>query len=107
VKQYSKHVCEDILEFFGNLKHLSVIGSPYYLSIRDISLATCSSSSLYKLCISLNFFEDCFTLLDGCLKHLTTLIVDIGYTKYQSSVVYEMVSLYIIRLMIFKFKQVE
>jgi hypothetical protein len=94
----AKYVYEYTLKFFENLKHLSVIGLPPIFSIRNVSLATCFSSNLYKLCLHVNCFEDCFALLDGRLKHLTTLIVTINDTAYHPSVVYNIVSLYIIRL---------
>jgi hypothetical protein len=37
----------------------------------------CESSSLTKLVITVYNFDDCLYLLDGRLKHLSTLIIDI------------------------------
>ncbi len=87
-----------ILKFFENLKHLSITGSPRLLSLRNLPLTTCSSSTVSKLCVYVNRFEDCLALLDGRLKHLTTFTVIMDYANYDSSVVYNMVSLLIIRL---------
>jgi hypothetical protein len=97
----TKYVYEYILNFFESLKYLSVIGSAPLWSFRNVSLATCSSSNLYKLCIPVRCFEDCFALLDGRFKHLTTLIIDIVNIDPHSSAVYNMVSLNIIRLILF------
>jgi hypothetical protein len=96
-RQYPKGVHGYILKFFENLKHLSISGLPSLLTLGDLPLTTCSSSTLYKLCIDVNYFEDCLALLDGRLKQLTTFIVYISSTLSHSSVVYNMVSLYIIR----------
>ncbi|CAF2837110.1 unnamed protein product [Rotaria sp. Silwood2] len=84
----AKFVYEYTFKLFENLKHLSVIGLPPIFSINYISLATCFSSNLYKLCLHINTFEDCFALLDGRLKHLSMLIVNINGTEYHPSVVY-------------------
>ncbi len=92
----AKYVYEYTLKFFENLKHLSVIGLPPIFSICNVPLATCFSSNVYKLCLHVNCFEDCFALLDGRLKRLTMLIVNINSTDYHPSVVYNIVSLYII-----------
>ncbi|CAF0746518.1 unnamed protein product [Rotaria sp. Silwood1] len=84
----AKFVYEYTFKLFENLKHLSVIGLPPIFSVNYISLATCFSSNLYKLCLHINTFEDCFALLDGRLKHLSMLIVNINSTEYHPSVVY-------------------
>ena len=86
------------MKFFENLKHLSISGLPAILSLRNLPLTACSSSTLYKLCVNVNRFEDCLALLDGRLKHLTTFTVIMGYPSYDPSVVYNMVSLFITRL---------
>jgi hypothetical protein len=49
-------------------------------------------------------FEDCLALLDGRLEQLTTLIIVIENMEYDSSNIYNMVSLYLIRL-IFSFEK--
>ncbi|CAF4449376.1 unnamed protein product, partial [Rotaria sp. Silwood2] len=83
----AKYVYEYTLKFFENLKHLSVIGFAPIFLIRNVSLVTCFSSNLYKLCLPVNCFEDCFALLDGRFKHLTMLSVNINDTEHYSSVV--------------------
>lgn len=93
----AKYVFEYTLKIFENLKHLSVIGLTPIFSTRYVSLAACLSSNLYKLCLNVNCFEDCFALLDGRFKHLTMLSVNINDTEHYSSVVNNIVSLYIIR----------
>ncbi|CAF1244678.1 unnamed protein product [Rotaria sordida] len=90
MKQYPKGVHGCILKFFENLKHLSITGLNSILSLRNLPLTTCSSSILYKLCINLNTFEDCLALLDGRLKQLTTVIININSTDYHSPNVYNM-----------------
>ncbi|CAF3851792.1 unnamed protein product, partial [Rotaria sp. Silwood1] len=89
-RQYPNGVHEYILKFFKNLKHLSISGFPSLLTLRDSSLTSCSSSTLYKLCVFVNCFEECLALLDGRLKQLTTFIVIIDHPDYDSSVVYNM-----------------
>ncbi len=103
-RQYEYGVHEFILKFFENLKHLSITGSPSILRLQNSSLTTCSSSTLYKLSVFVNGFEECLALLDGRLKKLMTFIVIINYLSDDSSVVYNMVSLCIIRLSFFKVK---
>jgi hypothetical protein len=97
-----------ILKFFGDLKHLSMIGfHPHYypsLALSNVPLTTFFSSTLNKLCIRVRCFEDCLALLDGRLKQLTTLIIVIENMEYDSSNAYYMVSLYLIRL-IFSFEK--
>ncbi|CAF2521459.1 unnamed protein product [Rotaria sp. Silwood2] len=46
-------------------------------SFFDLPSTTCVSSSLTKLVITLHTFDDCLHLLDGRLKHLSMLIIDI------------------------------
>ncbi|CAF2898294.1 unnamed protein product [Rotaria sp. Silwood2] len=89
---YTIDVYGYILKFFVNLKHLSIIGLfPHcfpFVQFRDIPLNICFSSTLCKLSISIENLEDCYALLDGRLKQLTTLIVDIIHSKYHSSNIY-------------------
>jgi hypothetical protein len=74
------------------------------LVLHNLPSTTFSSLSLNKLCIRVRSFEDCLALLDGRLKNLTTLIIDIIHMEYDSSNVYNTVSLYFIRL-IFSFEK--
>ena len=93
--RFFQHLHQYILKFFENLEHLSITGSPAVLSLRDFPLTTFSSSTLQKLCVWVNEFEDCLGLLDGRLKHLTTLTVQmtnaedpsVTYTKVRSLLV--------------------
>ncbi|CAF0940054.1 unnamed protein product [Rotaria sordida] len=71
-KHYTTDVYGYILKFFENLKHLSIIGSfpksfPS-LVLRNLPLTTCYSSTLYKLCINVIYYDDLLALLDGRLK---------------------------------------
>ncbi|CAF3358699.1 unnamed protein product [Rotaria sp. Silwood2] len=80
-KEYTKNIYAIIFIFFENLKHLSIVSSSinYYppLSLDFLSSMTCSSSTLTKLCINVYNFNDVRALLDGRLKQLTTLIVQV------------------------------
>ena len=96
-RQHSRNIHEYILQFFDNLKHLSVIGLYSCLSFLHLSSMTISSPILEKLSIKVKYFEDCLALLDGRLVQLNTFIVQIGTTDYHSSIVYNMVSLDVIR----------
>ncbi|CAF4029189.1 unnamed protein product [Rotaria sordida] len=90
-RQYQNGVHDYIFKFFKNLKYLSITGSPSIFMLGNSSLiTTCSSSILSKLCVFANGFEECFALLDGRLKQLTTFIVTINYACYDSSFVYNM-----------------
>jgi len=84
-----------IFEFFVNLKHLSIIGLfPHYfppLLFRHLPSTICFSSTLCKLSICVQDLEDCYALLDGRLKQLTTLLVDIVDPEYHSSNIYNTV----------------
>ncbi len=53
---------------------------------------TFSSSTLTKLCINIDNFDDCLALLDGRLKQLTTFIVQVGCINEWTSTFYNMVS---------------
>ncbi|CAF3263848.1 unnamed protein product [Rotaria sp. Silwood2] len=79
---YTKNVYVVILAFFKNLKHLTIVESSSIdnyprLSSYDLSPTTFSSSTLTKLCINVNSFDDVHALLDGRLKQLITLIVQV------------------------------
>ncbi|CAF3049153.1 unnamed protein product [Rotaria sp. Silwood2] len=94
LKHYTIDMYGYILEFFENLRHLSIIGSSrcsfgsliYY----NLPSSTFSSSTLNKLCIRVINYADCLTVLDGRFKQLTTLIVDIIDVSHHSSDVYNM-----------------
>ncbi|CAF1197568.1 unnamed protein product [Rotaria sp. Silwood1] len=91
---YSTDLCEYIMKFFRNLKHLSFIGSSRFsfptLLYRNLSSTTFSSSILNKLRIRVVKYADCLAILDGRFKQLRSLIVDIIYMTYHSSNVYNM-----------------
>ncbi|CAF0820594.1 unnamed protein product [Rotaria sordida] len=80
-KEYTKNVYAIIFVFFENLKHLSIVSSSINdyspLSLYFLPSMTCSSSTLTKLCINVCDFTDVHALLDGRLKQLTTLIVQV------------------------------
>ena len=88
----TKYVYEYTLKFFENLKHLSIIGCARVLSIDDLTSTTWLSLNLNKLCVHVSGFEDCFALLDGRLKQLTTFIVYINKPDDDFSTIYNMVS---------------
>ncbi len=71
---------------------VSAIRFTKLLSLRHLPLTTCSSSTICKLCVYVNHFEDCLALLDGRLKQLTTFIVSIGSYNYRTSINFKKVS---------------
>ncbi|CAF1423124.1 unnamed protein product, partial [Rotaria sp. Silwood1] len=73
---------------FTNLKHLSIIEAHNrsYPSCDSPSISF-SSATLSYLSINVSIFDDCLYLLDGRLKQLTTLIVQICKTSKSSSVI--------------------
>ncbi|CAF3753336.1 unnamed protein product [Rotaria socialis] len=81
---YSLDTYRFIMQIFGNLKHLSIIGS-YRWMFLDLSYhkslppspVTFSSSTLTKLRIRVISYAACLAVLDGRFKQLRTLIVDI------------------------------
>ncbi len=93
----TKYVYEYTLKVFENLKHLSIIGCIRLLSIDDLTSTTWLSLNLYKLCVRVCGFQDCFALLDGRLKQLTTFVVHVDIPYDDSSTIYNMVSSYISR----------
>ncbi|CAF3252863.1 unnamed protein product [Rotaria socialis] len=90
MEQYTNELHKNIFNFFKNLQHLSLNESCLFLSFRNLSLRTCSSSNLKKLCIAVKRFDDCLALLDGRLKELTTFILDICTVNDNISAVYNM-----------------
>ncbi|CAF3591661.1 unnamed protein product [Rotaria sp. Silwood1] len=91
---YTKNVYAVILAFFKNLKHLTIVESSSIdnyprLSLCDLSPTTFFSSSLTKLCINVNSFDDVHALLDGRLKQLITLIVQVDSIHDRISTYYK------------------
>ena len=62
------------------------------LHARHLPSTTCSSSTIQKLKVHLDRFEDCLVLLDGRLKQLTTLIVTISSANFGVGKYYKRVS---------------
>ncbi|CAF4571528.1 unnamed protein product [Rotaria sp. Silwood2] len=89
VESCAKDVYIYILAFFKNLTHLSIVGLSKNqcqpLSLSNLPSTTFSSSILTRLCINLCSIQDCLSLLDGRLKHLSTLIVVVYGTKNDST----------------------
>ncbi len=83
-----------VSNFFVNLRHLSITGFIPYdfprLNFHKLPLTICFSSTLQKLSVCVQSLADCYVLLDGRLKQLTTLNVTI--LTYRSSNMYNMVS---------------
>jgi len=81
---YTTNVYSHITVLFENLKHLAIVPSsvndypPLKFGIPPSTIYL--SSTLTVLCISVYDTNDCLSLLDGRLKQLTTLIVQI-YTS--------------------------
>ncbi|CAM4808853.1 unnamed protein product [Rotaria magnacalcarata] len=100
-KEYTKDVYAVIFTFFEKLKHLSIVSASTNdypsLSLYISPPLTFSSSTLTKLCINVNNFDDCLTLLDGRFKQLTTFIVQINYIYDQISRSYNMDDLPILK----------
>ncbi len=95
-KNYTRNVYARILDFFKNLKRLSInqafISSHRVLSLHDLPSNTFFSSTLTHLCINVANFDDCLYLLDGRLKQLTTLIVRAFAMVNYSSIAQNMVN---------------
>ncbi|CAF2887789.1 unnamed protein product [Rotaria sp. Silwood2] len=99
---YNEELCEHyttdvygfIFEFFKNLKHLSIIelcpNSFPPLLLHNLPSTTCYSSTLYKLCINVMYYDDLLALLDGRLKQLNTLNVTITEQDYYLTHIYNM-----------------
>ncbi|CAF4029088.1 unnamed protein product [Rotaria sp. Silwood1] len=97
LKEYTQNIYASILTFFENLIHLSIVESSLIrkyppLSICNLSPTTFFSFILTKLCINVESINDCLYLLDGRLKQLTTLIIQIGYIDNDSSIIHNTVS---------------
>ena len=96
-KEYTMNVYANILIFFTNLQHLTIVplstSNCPGLFLDDLPPTTISSSTLTKLCINVFNFDTCLALLDGRLKKLTTLIVEVCSIDDESSTSYNNVSL--------------
>lgn len=92
LKTYTTNVYAHLLTFFKYLNHLTIMNSSFNhnyppLSLADIPSMMFHSSILKQLSITVSSFDDCFALLDGRLKQLSTLIVKIQYiTQFSSSI---------------------
>ncbi|CAF4987674.1 unnamed protein product, partial [Rotaria sp. Silwood1] len=81
---------------YPNLSELKIfnvnvkVASHYFTVLCDLSLTTCYSSTLYKLCIHVMYYHDLLALLDGRLKQLNTLNVVIVKQEYNPTYVYNM-----------------
>jgi hypothetical protein len=88
----------NILAFFENLNHLTIMSSPINnyppLSLYGLPSTSFFSSTLTKLRIYVFFLKDCLALLDGRLKQLTTFIVEVRYISNLLSISYNMVSFF-------------
>ncbi|CAF1297643.1 unnamed protein product [Adineta steineri] len=82
LENYTRNVYVHILNFCENLTHLTVTGTSYpALSLCHLPSNTFSSSILTYLNITVRTLDDCLYLLDGRLKQLTILIVEISLTN--------------------------
>ncbi|CAF1166270.1 unnamed protein product [Rotaria sordida] len=61
-------------------KYITILSS-------NISYIHCLSSTLTKLTINVNYFDDCLYLLNGCLQSLSTLIIRINDINRSSSMI--------------------
>ncbi|CAF0770559.1 unnamed protein product [Adineta steineri] len=64
------------------------------LSLCYLPSTSFSSPILTHLNINVETFDDCFYLLDGRLRKLTTLCVDVYHMDTFEEIVYNMVSFY-------------
>ncbi|CAF1323765.1 unnamed protein product [Adineta ricciae] len=91
LKDYTRSVYGYMLKFFENLKEFTMIKSvvPYpRLSLYDFLPNLFSSSTLTDLCINVANFDDCLCLLDGRLKQLSNLSVNIDSME-KSRIIYK------------------
>jgi hypothetical protein len=99
LQNYTTNVYSHILTFFKNLKELSIMGPSAISMYPGLSLCylpstTFSSPILTHLYINVKTFDDCLYLLDGRLRKLTTLCVNIYSIDTSSGIVHNMVSFY-------------
>ncbi len=100
-----KHLCD--LTF-----NQCILGKHLLVSIFNLPKTSCVSSTLTKLNINVNTFDDCLYLLDGRLESLSTLIIDIDEITESSlnkdntvsiSAIIKFKQIYLRNLMIFHF----
>jgi len=96
-KQYTETIYSHICVGFENLKYLKIfILSAYYeyilswadypvSSLNDLPSTVFSSSSLTELHIHVRGFDDFICLLDGRLKQLSRLFVEIDFMSNETS----------------------
>ncbi|CAF4248172.1 unnamed protein product, partial [Adineta steineri] len=82
--EYTENDYAVILSFFQNLRHLTIVSQSSvdnypYLLLQNLPLHTFFSSTLAKLSINVYDLNDVYALLDGRLKQLAKLIVQIKY----------------------------
>ncbi|CAF1287497.1 unnamed protein product, partial [Rotaria sordida] len=99
LENYTTNVHSHILTFFKNLKELNIMGSyptSMYpgLSLCYLPSTTFSSPILTHLYINVKTFDDCLYLLDGRLRQLTTLCVNIYSIDEYSRIVHNMDKLF-------------
>ena len=72
--------------------------SEKYITIfpSNIPYTHCLSSTLTKLTMNVNTFDDCLYLLNGCLQSLSTLIIRISKIDRSSSMIDNTVSINVI-----------
>jgi hypothetical protein len=97
-ENYTKNVYAIILAFFEKLKRLTIvlssIGNYPPLSLFNLARMTFSSSILTELCVKVHNLNDIRALLDGRLKQLTTLIVEVEFISDRIPTSYNRVSLF-------------
>jgi hypothetical protein len=102
-KEYTKNVYAIIFAFFENLKNLTIavsytedyigiIKSYPSFSLYKLPPITFSSSTLTKLWITVNDFNDVRALLDGRLKELKIFIVQVDHIDNWISTTHHRVS---------------
>lgn len=95
---YTQMVYEHILNSFSKLEHFSVILTTIFpyptLSICRLPSNSFSSMVLTHLSINVLTFTDCLCLLDGRLKQLSTLDVEIYSMDTDLSLVRNFVSIF-------------
>ncbi|CAF2346741.1 unnamed protein product [Rotaria sp. Silwood2] len=114
LKNYTTNVYSHILTFFKNLKELSIMEPSAISMYPGLSLCylpstTFSSPILTHLYINLKTFDDCLYLLDGRLRKLTTLCVNVYSIDEYSRIVHNMDKLFNLKCFslksFFRFKQ--
>ncbi len=92
-------ICKRLCDLIFNQR---ILDKKLLVSIFNLPTTSCISSTLTKLNIHVNTFDDCLYLLDGRLECLSTLIIDIHTITKSSLNKHNTVSISVI----IKFKQV-